>query len=116
MSPTVWLMVSVAVGLVVGYLLHEVAHYAPLKAAGYDATVSWWPPQVEFESELPAPPIVRVAAVAPAVVGATLIGAGVVFVNQLSVFTFGFLVGVCIRLCWLSQVDRVIAVRGMLTK
>lgn len=104
--------VGLLAGLLSGFVLHEVAHWVVLRGAGYDASLSLWPPVVDgWTSEYPAPPAVRLAAGAPALLGLAVGSVGV-GVSVHMPLLFPAVVGAVVRLCWLSPADRDIALKG----
>lgn len=114
MSQVVVYAAGLAAGLLVGFVLHELAHWAVLKLTGYDATLSLWPPAVDgFELSTPTPTAVRLAAIAPALLGLVVAAIG----GTASLFEaalFPVVVGAVSRLLWLSPQDRDIAFGGLM--
>lgn len=102
------LLAAFLVGVVAGYVGHEVAHYAVLRVAGRNATLSLWPPKATFTTPAHVPLDVRVAAVAPALLG-VLVAVTALAAATVSAVWFVFLVGACARLFALSPTDRQLA-------
>jgi hypothetical protein len=96
-------------GMAVGYVAHEVAHWVVLRAGGYDDGLSLWPPRAGFTAPRPLPVTVRVAAVAPALLGATVAALALVTAPGFGVVWWGACVGACSRLFYLSAADRAVA-------
>ena len=96
-------------GLVFGYVAHELAHWVVLRAWGRDDGLSLWPPRAGFVSPVPIPLDVRLAAVAPALVGVGVICGVVVVGGQLGAVGWGVVSGTCVQLFRLSPADRRVA-------
>lgn len=96
-------------GFAVGYVGHELSHYAVLRAAGRDDGLSLWPPRAKLVTPVPVPLDVRLAAVAPALVGFGLIAAALLASDVLGLIGWGLVIGACSRLFHLSPVDRQMA-------
>ena len=96
-------------GVLLGFVGHELAHYAVLQATGHEPNLSLWPPTVDgFTASVPVPLDVRAAAVAPLIVGVVVAAAGLtVAVVEPLVATVA--IGAATRFCWLSPQDRDIA-------
>ena len=88
-------------GVVLGYVGHEIAHWLVLRAGGFDAGLSLWPPHAAVETPEPVPWLVRGAAVAPALVGFCVAASG--FYAGGVWWVAG--VGAASRLCHLSAAD-----------
>jgi len=104
------LFVGLVLGLPTGYLAHEGAHYLVLAASGREPQVSFARlsnPSVSYSVPAGRTPLdVRVAALAPALLGVVALGGAVVSLAAGSAFAWGFCVGLCPRLFWLSPKDR----------
>ncbi len=102
--------VGLLLGLPLGYLAHEAAHYVVLAAAGRQPQFDWQQlsnPSVSYSVPAGRTPLdVRVAALAPALLGLVAVGGIVGSVLLGSRFLFAFCIGLCPRLFWLSPKDR----------
>lgn len=106
----VLLFTGLLLGLPLGYIVHELAHYLVLAARGRDPQLSFQRlsnPSVSYSVPRGRPPLdVRVAALAPALFGVVAVGGAVVGLAIGNSFVWGFCVGLCPRLFWLSPKDR----------
>lgn len=100
-------LLALGPGMALGYVGHELAHYGVLKAAGRDACLSLWPPRVGFSTSVPIPAEVRLAAVAPALLGVAVIAVSLKW--WADPLVFGTVVGAVVRLFKLSPADRRLA-------
>lgn len=96
-------------GFALGYVGHELAHYAVLRVCGRDDGLSLWPPRAKLVTPAPVPLDVRVAAVAPALVGLGLVAAALLASGVLGLVGWGLVIGACSRLFHLSPADRQMA-------
>lgn len=94
-------LLALVLGLLAGYIGHEVAHWLVLRVGGYDAGLSLWPPQAGVRTPQPVPLLVRVAAVAPLLLGFYVVVYGAVLGGLWMVAA----IGAGARLCYLSQSD-----------
>jgi hypothetical protein len=106
-----WLVLagSLLPGMLVGYVAHEVAHWVVLRAGGWDDGLSLWPPRAGFAAPEPLPVGVRIAAVAPALLGGSVALLAVVTAPGFGIVWWGACVGACSRLFYLSAADRAVA-------
>lgn len=102
------LLAAFAAGVLAGYVTHELAHYVVLWVAGRNPTLSLWPPKATFTTPAHVPLDVRVAAVAPALLG-VLVAVTALAAATVSAVWFVFLVAACARLFALSPTDRQLA-------
>lgn len=111
------LLVGLLAGIVVGGVVHELAHYAVLLASGIPCRFQPWPPRVFFKPTQPLSTEIRLAAVAPAVVGfftTMALGVAAVAGAPFGLAEWLFFGGVIARLLQLSPQDRRVA-RGQLS-
>jgi len=104
------LFLGLLFGLPLGYVAHEGAHYLVLAAAGRKPQVSFQRlsnPSVSYTVPQGRTPVdVRVAALAPALFGMVAVAGAVVGLAVGSPLLWGFCIGLCPRLFWLSPKDR----------
>lgn len=111
------LVFGLVLGLPCGYLAHELAHYIVLAAGGREPHLSFEQlgnPSVSYAVPRGRPPLdVRLAAVAPALAGLVAVGGAVIGLAIGNSFVWGFCLGLCPRLFWLSPKDRSTAYSGL---
>lgn len=92
-------------GLMWGFVMHEVAHWVVLRLAGLDDGLSLWPPRASFSLDGRVTPPMRLAAVAPALLGLVVVAIAFASASLLSV---AFAAGAGGRLFALSPADRAV--------
>jgi len=108
---TQWLSIvdAIAIGVIVGHIGHELAHFAVLRVAGHDPSIVFDVPlSVAWDTPVPVPLSARLAAIAPAVVGAAVVVLTVAIYPVVPAALPVCLGAVC-SLCMLSPADRDIA-------
>lgn len=108
MSESLAIVGGLLTGLGVGFVAHELAHYVVAAVAGRRPALSLWPPRVGLDIHGRTWDV-RLAAVAPALLGVVVVAVVVSLEAWSEPLLWSFAVGMCVRLFALSPEDRDIA-------
>lgn len=106
MNALVVIWLALLPGFAVGYVGHELSHYAVLAAAGRNPSLSLWPPRARFSYDGRVGWDIRLAAVAPVLSAVVLVVSVVAAPVTIGAAGWGVVIGACTRLCYLSRADR----------